>query len=94
MTLHSHAVTPQSKICARIYPDKERGRYKDRLLIWIVKEKVTHKWRGDPLVQDFLTTREENVKKNRLRKLLAEVLEQSHPSLLNIFVSTVTANKP
>jgi hypothetical protein len=58
------------------------------------RKKVTPKWRGDPLVRDFLTTREEKVTKNPLRKLLAEAREESRLSLLEMFVSPLAANKP
>jgi hypothetical protein len=49
-----------------------------------VEEKVIGELWGDPLVRDFLTPREEKVKKNRLRKLLAESHEQLGHSLRNI----------
>jgi ribosomal silencing factor RsfS len=59
-----------------------------------MEEEVTHKWRGDPLVRDFRTTREEKVKKNRLRKLPAEASEQSRWYLLDMLDRPVRANKP
>jgi hypothetical protein len=46
-------------------------------MAWVVEEKVTRKWRGDPLVRGFLTPRDEKVKKNRFCKLRAEAREQS-----------------
>jgi hypothetical protein len=56
-----------------------------------MEENITRKWRGDPLVRDFRTTRNEKVKKNRLSKPLAEALEQARRSLLTILVAV---NKP
>jgi 16S rRNA U1498 N3-methylase RsmE len=52
-----------------------------------VEEKVTRNRQGDLLVRDFLTTREEKVKKNRLCKLLTEAREQSRRSLLHMLIS-------
>jgi hypothetical protein len=59
-----------------------------------VEEKITRKSRGDPLVRNFLTTREEKVKKNRFRKLPPEAREQSRHSRLEMLISLVTSNKP